>query len=268
VEALPLEEGPSVPLSEPVGIPDWAFTLPPGLSGAEPPRIAIYKGWREPMEAGWTRWVFDQHDLLYDTLGDADIRAGALAESYDVILLQSQSPESIREGREEGDFPPEYTGGLGDVGVQALRDFVVNGGRLVAVEEATELVIDLFDLGISNRVERLPPDEFYIPGSILSLLLENHPANRGLDRDVPAWFWRSSRVFEVTDPTVEVLARFSRVPVLSGWVLGAPQVAGQPAVVQADVGRGSVVLFGFQPNYRGQTVSTWPLLFRALNPEE
>ena len=46
----------------------------------------------------------------------------------------------------------------------AIRDFVVNGGRLVAVEEATDLVIDLFDLGVSNRVERLPPRDFYIPG--------------------------------------------------------------------------------------------------------
>ncbi|HSG46322.1 MAG TPA: hypothetical protein VLA43_00780, partial [Longimicrobiales bacterium] len=142
------------------------------------------------------------------------------------------------------------------------------GGRLVAVEEATDLVIDLFDLGISNRVERLPPQDFYIPGSILGLELEEHTFNAGLGPDVPAWFWRSSRVFDVSDPTVEVLARFSRRPVLSGWVLGADQVAGQPALVQASVGRGSVVLFGFQPNYRAQSVSTWPLLFRALAPGE
>jgi hypothetical protein len=35
-------------------------------------------------------------------------------------------------------------------------------------------------------------------------------------------------------------------------------------VLQADVGEGSLVLFGFQPNYRAQTVATWPLLFNAI----
>ncbi len=268
VSAVPVEDLPEVGLSGPVDVPDWAFSLPPALAGQDAPRVAVYKGWQEPMEAGWTRWVFDQHGMAYDTLSDADIRAGGLRASYDVILLQSQDAESIREGYESGALPPDYTGGIGEAGARALRDFVQNGGRLVAVEEATDFVIDLFDLGISNRVERLPPEDFYIPGSILSLLLEDHAVNRGLPREMPAWYWRSSRVFEVTDPSIDVLARFSRFPILSGWVLGAEQVREQAAVVQAQVGRGSVVLFGFQPNYRAQTVSTWPLLFRALVPGE
>jgi hypothetical protein len=266
VQAVAMEERPEVALSDPIAIPDWSFTLPPAFAGAEAPRVAVYKGWREPMEAGWTRWVFDQFGMPYDTLSDADIRAGSLESSYDVILFQGQTAGSIREGYPTGQLPQDYTGGLGEAGVLAIRDFVQNGGRLVAVEEATDFAIDLFDLPVSNRVERLPPEEFYIPGSILSLALEDHPANQALPREIPAWFWGSSRVFEVLDPTVEVLARFSRIPVLSGWVLGAGQVADQPALLQADVGSGSVVLFGFQPNYRAQTVSTWPLLFRALDP--
>mgnify|MGYP000328656761 CR=1 FL=1 len=266
VDAVPVDEAPRVALSEPVGIPDWAFSLPAAFTGDDAPRVAVYKGWQESMEAGWARWVLDQHGMVYDTLHDADVRAGGLNARYDVILLQSQDTESLREGYRSGTLPAEYTGGLGEEGVLALRNFVVNGGRLVAVEEATDLVIELFGLGVANRVERLPPQDFYIPGSILELELEDHPANRDLGRSVPAWFWRSSRVFDVSDPTVEVVARFGSRPVLSGWVLGADQVAGRPALVRASVGRGSVVLFGFQPNYRAQSVSTWPLLFRALAP--
>ena len=81
----------------------------------------------------------------------------------------------------------------------------------------------------------------------------------------PVWFWRSSRAFDVDDPQVEVVGRFSEGnPLLSGWLLGPEHVAGKAAIVEATVGRGSVVLFGFQPDYRGQTVTTWPLLFNAL----
>ena len=64
---------------------------------------------------------------------------------------------------------------------------------------------------------------------------------------------------------VKVLARFGeRNPLLSGWVLGGERIAGKPALLEAEIGGGSVVLFGFPPNYRGQTITTWPLLFNAL----
>ncbi|GIS80131.1 MAG: hypothetical protein CM1200mP14_16970 [Gammaproteobacteria bacterium] len=53
-------------------------------------------------------------------------------------------------------------------------------------------------------------------------------------------------------------------PLLSGWVLGGEHIAGEAAILEADIGEGSLVLFGFQPNYRAQTVATWPLLFNAM----
>ncbi len=270
IDAVPVEDRITASLSDPIGIPDWDFRLPGSLSGPEAPRIGIYRSWDEPMPEGWTRWVFDQHGLVYDTVRDARIRAGELNEDYDVILFQSQSPASIREGHSPGTLPPEYTGGLGPDGLRGLQAFVRNGGRVVAVEEATEFMIDLFDLGIINAVERLPAQDFFIPGSILSVdLVETHPVNRGKGDSTPAWFWRSSRAFDVDDPEVVVVARFSEGnPLLSGWLLGPEYIGGKAAVVEARVGQGSVVLFGFQPDYRGQTVTTWPLLFNALSGEE
>jgi hypothetical protein len=86
----------------------------------------------------------------------------------------------------------------------------------------------------------------------------------GLEGSVAAWYGARSRAFDTNDPAVRVLARFGNAPLLSGWALGAEHVAGRPALVEVGVGRGSVVLFGFQPNYRGQSVATWPLLYRAL----
>lgn len=266
IEAVAVDQAPQVAMSDPIEPPDFAFELPETLEGGDARRVGLYKSWDEPIPEGWTRWVFDQHGLAYDTLHDADVRRGGLAERYDVIVLESQDAESIREGLEPGRVPPEYAGGLGDEGVGALRDFVVAGGRLVAVEEATDFVVELFDLPVANALEDLPNTEFYIPGSILRLELDgSSPLARGMDTEGVAWFGRSSRAFEVSDPDIRVAARYgSGDPLLSGWVLGGQNVAGEPAVIEAGVGRGSVVLFGFPPNYRGQTVATWPLLFNAL----
>ncbi|MBT8335328.1 MAG: hypothetical protein KJO11_01915 [Gemmatimonadetes bacterium] len=263
-EAEPVYSPLGVALSDPIDPPALDFRLPPELTGDDAPRVAIYKGHQEPMEAGWTRWVFDQHGLAYDTLHDATVRAGDLNARYDVILLQDQSPASISQGFAAGRLPDRYVGGLGDAGLRALRDFVRNGGRLVAIEEATDLAIDLFDLGISNAVERMPTNDFYIPGSLLGVELEDGLFARGLETEAAGWFWRSSRAFDVRDPTARVLARYGDAPLLSGWALGPDRVAGRPALVEVPVGRGSVTLFGFQPNYRGQSMATWPLLFRAL----
>ncbi len=271
VETVPVETV-SVALAEllepdPIATPDFAFRLPDFLSGSEAPRVAMYKSWQEPMEAGWTRWVFDQHGLQYDTLKDSRARRGDLGSDYDVIVLQDQSSESIESGYESGRLPDEYTGGLGVAGAASLADFVRSGGRLVAIDEATEFVIELFGLDVGNAVERLPTQDFYVPGSILEVDLEpGHALSRGMDSRTPVWFWRSSRAFDVNEENATVAARYAMGdPLLSGWILGPQHLAGKAALVEIPVGRGSVVLFGFQPNYRAQTAATWPLLFNALN---
>jgi glutamine amidotransferase-like uncharacterized protein len=162
--------------------------------------------------------------------------------------------------------PEQYVGGLGTAGTAAVKAFVEGGGRLVAIEDATDFARDLFGLRISSPTEALSARDFYIPGSILRLELDTaSPLTEGMRDEVAAWYWGSSRAFDVTDPRVEVVARYGEGdPLLSGWVLGGEHVAGKPALLEATVGAGSVVLFGFQPNYRAQTMATWPLLFNAL----
>jgi zinc carboxypeptidase len=252
---------------EPIERPDFAFELPAALRGSGAPRVGLYKSWQEPMEAGWTRWVFDQHGLQYDTVKDARIQRGNLAEDFDVILLQDQSQSSLLDGYSEGQVPADFTGGIGGEGSAALEAFVRGGGRIVAIEEATEFVVDLLGLGVTNEVERLQSQDFYVPGSILEVeLAPDNALNAGMDDRTPVWFWRSSRAFGVDHPGARVVARYAEGdPLMSGWILGPEHLAGKPAIVEIPVGKGSVVLFGFQPNYRAQTVATWPLLFNALN---
>ena len=61
-----------------------------------------------------------------------------------------------------------------------------------------------------------------------------------------------------------IAALYGHYRVLPGWLTGPEHIAGRAAIVEIRVGRGSVVLFGFQPNYRGHSVATWPLLFSTL----
>ena len=75
--------------------------------------------------------------------------------------------------------------------------------------------------------------------------------------------------FQLDDPTYEssftVIARYAEQPtVLSGLLVGADRIAGQPAEVELAVGDGRLVLFGFRPTYRGHSVATFPFLFDAL----
>ena len=88
---------------------------------------------------------------------------------------------------------------------------------------------------------------------------------QGLDPTIHGWYWDSSRAFDVSGENIDVVATYGEGnPVKSGWILGPENIAGKPALLEAHVGQGSVVLFGFQPDYRSQTVATWPLLFNAL----
>jgi hypothetical protein len=65
---------------------------------------------------------------------------------------------------------------------------------------------------------------------------------------------------------VRVVARFAPADrlLVSGWLLGTDRLAGKAALVEVVKGKGRVVLFGFRPQYRGQSLATLPFLLNAL----
>jgi hypothetical protein len=270
-EAVELSELDESILSDPIPqVEAFTFPVPAHLMGPDAPRIGLYRAYQEPMPEGWTRWLFDMAGIRYDELRNQDLQSGDLAERYDVIIFQDQSPSSIREGFSPEVIPAPYAGGVGAEGEAALDAFLRAGGRIVAIDEATDWAIEAFGLGVRNAVADLPDEDFYIPGSILRLNLDpEHRFSRGVPAENMAWYWRTSRAFEVTDPAARVVGRFGEGnPWLAGWVLGEEFVAGAPALVEVPHGDGAVVLFGFQPNFRGQTVASWPIFFNTLERRE
>ncbi|MEJ7578791.1 MAG: M14 family metallopeptidase [Pyrinomonadaceae bacterium] len=245
-----------------------------GGHGVFDPRYVIYKSHIPSMDEGWTRWVIESSHYFQrtpaPTLEDAEARAGNLRAKYDTILLPDHSPRAILNGYPKGAMPDEYTGGLGAEGVQAFREFVEAGGTLVCLNRASRFAIEALKLPVRDVTEGLKRTEFYVPGSILRTELDtSHPIAAGMPRESIAWA-EDSPVFEISDPTqaarVRVIARYpaNADPLLSGWLLGGERLKGKAALVEVTMGKGRVVLFGFRPQYRGQSMATYPLLFNAI----
>jgi hypothetical protein len=258
------------------------------------PRIAIYKSYVPSIDEGWTRWVLEQYEFPYTSIHDNDIRLGNLHSRFDVIVIPDEMEPAIVAGNKkrstdgEGAVPSqgrdlsgrslipqpsepdEYTGGIGDTGVESLRQFVSGGGTLVALNRASEFAIDKLNLGARNILQGVAPENFYGPGSILSINIDaNHPLGYGMGSQSIAWFEQSpvfAPVFmQSSAPGASAVASYpSGNPLMSGWLLGDALIQNQAALMDAPLGNGHVVLFGFRPQYRGQSYATYKLFFNSL----
>ena len=239
------------------------------------PRIGVYRGFTGNMPEGWTRWILERYEFPYQSLSNARIQAGTLGE-FDVIVLPDQDALSILNGHLPGTMPPEFVGGLGASGAAALKQFVEDGGWLVAIDQASDFAIQQFGLPIRNLTSGRRSDEFFIPGSLIRIDIDSQdPLAYGMPDEGIAFFVRS-QVFDVVPPAfagdqraqqnVDVLTRYAREDFLaSGWALGgARYLAGRVAGVRVPVGRGQVVLHAFEPAFRAQPHGTYKLLFNPL----
>ncbi|HZI49128.1 MAG TPA: M14 metallopeptidase family protein [Pyrinomonadaceae bacterium] len=251
--ALPLKKGDESPIKNPV---------------KQPVRVGIYKGSMGNMDEGWTRYVFDTFNVPYSSVRDADMKQGSLNAKFDALILPSQTATQIVNGNAAGTFPPEYTGGMTDAGVKNLKEFVTNGGMLICFDNACDLAIKEFNLPLRNVLEGVRSSEFYCPGSVVALDVDNkNPIAATLPPNVPAYFINSSAFAAATaDANVRVVARYAKENVLlSGWLLGEDRLRGQIALAEVSVGKGRIVLFGFRPQHRGQTWGTLPFIWNALS---
>lgn len=227
-------------------------------------RIGLYKPWTASLDEGWTRWLLEQYEFPFKSIADADIRSGMLASQFDVIILPSENAGRLAGGEPPERVPAEYAGGLGDAGVAALRAFVDAGGTLVCLDQSAAFAVETFRLPVKD-LARESPDAFFVPGSLLRIDVDPaQPIAYGMDAQ-PAGFFAFSSAYEVTSPAATVATRYgSNNLLVSGWLEGEQNLVNRAAVVQAKVGAGEIVLFGFPVQHRGQSVATFRLLFNAL----
>ncbi len=238
-----------------------------GLSNSRDRRIAIFANAQPAMDEGWTRWVFDQYGVPFTVISAKDIRAGNLASKFDVVIIPDQQSRAIARGPVNA-YPDSLKGGLGEPGAASLGAFADAGGTIIAFNDASNYAIEALALPVKNVLAGIRPSDFYAPGSLLRVELDRSNALAGgyTAPEQAVWF-EASPAFDITDASrATAVARYpaSGDPLLSGWLLGAPKLAGKAAMVDVQRGKGHVVLFGFRPQYRAQTMATYPLLWNAM----
>ena len=238
-------------------------------------RIGMYQRyWGGNMDEGWTRLVLEQYGFPYQTLKDAEIKAGNLNECIDVLILPDDSIDMIigdktEDRLRENPIPPEYRSGIGEEGIKAIKEFVKGGGTLITLNQACNFGIEKLDLPVQNVVAGKSAKDFYCPGSTLHATIDaNHRLTYGMPDEGLIFFW-SGPSFRVrpsfSNERCEILVQYPERDILqSGWLVGEEQIAGTAGMISVKYGNGSVVLFGFRPQHRAQTHGTFKLFFNAL----
>jgi hypothetical protein len=226
------------------------------------PRIGLYKSFIPANDEGWTRWLLEQFEFAYASIGNNDMQTSDLHSRYDVVVFPDQPLTDLLDGYATGAMPEEFTGGLGDAGARVLREFATQGGTLVFLNRSTAYASVVLGVKTKNVLEGVSNREFYAPGALLNVVLDTH--NRltlGLPREITIWSehspaWETNGAAIARYPDAQVLA--------SGWLLGEKLIAGRAALVDERIGKGHVILFGMRPQYRGQSYQTFKLFFNAL----
>src|SRR5215213_2444140 len=108
------------------------------LSGKPAKRIAIFRpGSSEPMDEGWTRWLFDTYKIPFAKITEKDVGAGPLNDRFDAIIFAEGTTGGAggRGGRGGGS-------GVTAQAFSALDAFVNNGGVVLAFNTASTAMID------------------------------------------------------------------------------------------------------------------------------
>jgi hypothetical protein len=239
-------------------------------SPVKKPRIGLFQPWTGSMDEGWTRWVLERYGFDYVTLHPADFHV-PLSDKVDVVVLADDARIPVqgagRGGAGGRAVRPAYADTITEFDLQAFERFIRAGGSLVCLNRAATFAMRQFKLPVKDAVAGLRPEDFFLHGSIVDVIVEPmHQVTAGLAATTPV-FVDGSPAFDLLDGfTGTVLARYpsSGSPLRSGYLIGEKYVQGKAAAVDVPLDAGHVVLIGFRPQWRGQSFGTFKVLFNSL----
>ncbi|HJO02576.1 MAG TPA: M14 family zinc carboxypeptidase [Acidobacteriota bacterium] len=250
------------------------------VSALRDPRVLlVYDAPGRSYSVGWARYVLEQRYGVRTTAVRASSLGRAPLSDFDVIIFPSGN----------------YGGSVNSGMLDAIRRWMREGGTVITIAESTRWASNArllastaerrggraegedpptqgtSDQPIEYLDEIVPEDESpeSVPGAILRVLLDTeHWLAAGTDGEIGVLV-EGNRVFRpVTLDNGTNVGRYGELDnlVLSGivWDEGQPQLANKAFLIHQPVGRGQIVAFAEDPNYRAYTEATQLLFINAV----
>lgn len=261
------------------------------------PRIALVETYLHDMDAGWTRFIFDEYGIQYTILRPGEFEKANFSEKYDIVIFPSVSKSVLMEGKYGSgkdeyyitDYAPEFTKGIGKEGMKTLMDFIDKGGLIISWGQSAKLFEgtltitgekeketetekekkEEFQLPFRDISDDLVKKGLYCPGSLVRMkLIKDHPLTLGMEEEIGIFF-RGRPVFTTSVPVFDMDRRvIGVIPekdiLLSGYIEKSELVGNKTVMLWTSKGEGQFVLFGFNPQFRASTHVSYKLLFNSI----
>ena len=251
------------------------------------PKLALIETYTHDMDAGWTRFVFDSYNIPFTVIHPQEIKDKDLEEKFDVIVFPDANKsllmkgKYIRGGKEYvSNYAPEFAKGMGKEGLKKILEFIDNGGVVVSWRQSTLLFEGIQEIGDKESKEEfqfpfrdvssdLKKSGLYVAGSLIRVQLKSdHPLTVGMPDEIGV-FYRGNPAFVTSVPRFDtdrrIIASFPEKNLLmSGYIEKDKLLGRKAAMIWMKKGKGQLVIFGFNPQFRASTQSTYKLLFNSI----
>lgn len=252
----------------------------------KPVRVGLVDRYGGVMSSGWTRWLLEQYEFPFEVVYPQALDQEDLNAKYDVLVFTDGTTPALthpayRPQRNQPlpkaeDIPADFRGWLGEVSqnvtVPRLSAFVRNGGSVVTIGGANRLAhlmgapIEPALTGQDGATTRpLTTSEFFLPGSILRASVDNRqPLAFGMPSQADIFF-SNGQTYRFQAGDAASIAWFdTATPLRSGWAHNQERLKDTAAVVEVEMGKGKVFVYGAEVTQRAQPAGTFRLFFNGL----
>ncbi|MGD2085863.1 MAG: M14 family metallopeptidase [Candidatus Aminicenantes bacterium] len=237
-------------------------------------KVALYQNWGHNMEEGWTRYVFDEFKINYETVHHKDVLKKDFLKKYDIVVFVGAGKTEIQSGKPPKKWerwytplPPEYSGGIGEKGKKVLKEFLKKGKTLIFMGDSCAYALEHFKLPVENIIKEAK--KVRCPGSYLQVEVKESDLTYGM-KPKAAIYYSKNPVFSTFLP--RSITQKRRTPVtfgrrdllLSGYLKGEKSLLRNSLVVDFFIDNGRVILIGPIVTYRAQSEGIYKIMFNAL----